>query len=1133
MTLVFVSLAIPALVISGELSAPAPKVMSDPGTGAASKSLQSVPVSAPGTRALLKVISPPQFKHEVWGASYRGDGYVYGPYTRGAGLTVVDIDHDNDNDFVVPGDAATDYMPQIFRNLGASGAFYPGALEDLDLRNMPASSYLSISMDFEDVNGDTLPDLLTVMNDYANSQRHVSWFQNVGTHDAPAFRFVEHVYTSSQPPWPAMWVDWADIDNDGLADLFFIEAFINEAYDHHRVFWIPNAGTSTTPSWNSGSVTAIPELTALLPERMWYDYKRAEDGQGDARDCPSAGDSAGNTTAKGGYTYALGDFEMADWNADGDLDFMFYDQLEGVYWIRNLGTAEAPEWDTALANEGELLYDHRLDGMTRAEGTLALRQNPDPVRRMTEWLDEFYLSAQGWLMTWRYFMTGGGSRKDYVHESAAYRLIQENSVSYASGQGPPALWDYDGDGDLDLFRSGVGASDTSKLLLFPNIGAPYAPAWGVYTALDDLLLSKGTVANDFRQDMYTFADHDLVDGADLFVQNQAGQVDLYWAYQADSSDTLPTFVLAGPDYGGIVYAGQTGVEPRGLALADFNVDSTGEFEMIAAYASDQGGKLVYYNTYDGTLKDISTFLEDDYGTDLWPNDIESLAAADLDRDGRPDLIVTLGMGDFYQYCSHYFYRNTLYPGGFYFDYAGRIDAPYETEPQFARMPAFGDIDADGDDDLFIGYQRYYPSTGSTDLTPYMRFYRNDTDTGLSFWRTRVVTGQTWRLKVGGMYPDYTFVVNASGGSIPETGKYTAGATARVVDILESSNDYRIFIDVLPEVTPQESKAVLVVGGDPNDALYPTFVDLASYAYWVLRNEGLSSEGIRLFVATNVDADDDGVSDRFASPTLSGLETAITDWAADTERLLVYFDDHGQRERFRLNATDYLDAGVYAGWIDTLQSGGAGPQVTTVIDTCEAGSFVDNLSVSKGEEKAEARRITITSSGIGPIEGLAMFDSVQDISFSLSFWRAIFNGETYGEAFDTAKVAIEAINPLQTPMIDDDGDGIPNEPNDGLLAQSERPGADFEVTLPGVFIVAFALRAFLRIGAVFVGIWALSIFVLAYLGWVEVHWDQIDAAFKGVTSNIGEQFQSFQTFVTGSLPSTGLAVAGLLAGFKWK
>jgi uncharacterized membrane protein (Fun14 family) len=93
----------------------------------------------------------------------------------------------------------------------------------------------------------------------------------------------------------------------------------------------------------------------------------------------------------------------------------------------------------------------------------------------------------------------------------------------------------------------------------------------------------------------------------------------------------------------------------------------------------------------------------------------------------------------------------------------------------------------------------------------------------------------------------------------------------------------------------------------------------------------------------------------------------------------------------------------------------------------------------------------------------------------------------------------------------------------------RGGVSFFVA----FCLAFALRAFLRIGAIFVGIWALSLFVLSYAGWVEVRWDLIDTAFKNMTTNIGEQFQSFQTFVTGSLPSTGLAVAGLLAGFKWK
>ncbi|MBN2491247.1 MAG: hypothetical protein JXQ29_10415 [Planctomycetes bacterium] len=84
-----------------------------------------------------------------------------------------------------------------------------------------------------------------------------------------------------------------------------------------------------------------------------------------------------------------------------------------------------------------------------------------------------------------------------------------------------------------------------------------------------------------------------------------------------------------------------------------------------------------------------------------------------------------------------------------------------------------------------------------------------------------------------------------------------------------------------------------------------------------------------------------------------------------------------------------------------------------------------------------------------------------------------------------------------------------------------------------FCLAFALRAFLRLGAIFIGLWALSLFVLSYVGWVDVHWDVIDEHFMGWTHSVGEQFQSFQKFITGSLPSATLAGLGLLAGFKRK
>ena len=244
--------------------------------------------------------------------------------------------------------------------------------------------------------------------------------------------------------------------------------------------------------------------------------------------------------------------------------------------------------------------------------------------------------------------------------------------------------------------------------------------------------------------------------------------------------------------------------------------------------------------------------------------------------------------------------------------------------------------------------------------------------------------------------------------------------------------------------------MLVVGGDPVDPLYRTFKQIIAFAYWVLRNEGLPAENMRLLAEEPIDADNDGVSDVHDRPNLDTLRQAVVEWGGHAERLLVEFLDHGQRNRFRLNATDYLEASTYAGWLDQIQVSGSGPEVTTIIDTCEAGSFIDDLAPSRKTRKAGAKRITIASSGIGPVNGLALFDE-HGVSFTAAFWEQVFQGSTYGQAFDIAKSSMEAVNPLQAPQIDDDGNGFPNEPSDGLVANNARPGVAFEAVRTGVFI----------------------------------------------------------------------------------
>lgn len=84
-----------------------------------------------------------------------------------------------------------------------------------------------------------------------------------------------------------------------------------------------------------------------------------------------------------------------------------------------------------------------------------------------------------------------------------------------------------------------------------------------------------------------------------------------------------------------------------------------------------------------------------------------------------------------------------------------------------------------------------------------------------------------------------------------------------------------------------------------------------------------------------------------------------------------------------------------------------------------------------------------------------------------------------------------------------------------------------------FAIGFALRAFIRLAAVIVGFYFLTLTVLAYLGWIEIHWQVIETQVNGLLGNLGAQFESFKAFLTGAIPSSGAAATGLAVGLKKK
>ena len=84
-----------------------------------------------------------------------------------------------------------------------------------------------------------------------------------------------------------------------------------------------------------------------------------------------------------------------------------------------------------------------------------------------------------------------------------------------------------------------------------------------------------------------------------------------------------------------------------------------------------------------------------------------------------------------------------------------------------------------------------------------------------------------------------------------------------------------------------------------------------------------------------------------------------------------------------------------------------------------------------------------------------------------------------------------------------------------------------------FAIGYAIRAFLRLATVIVGAYFLVLTLMAWAGWVEIHWEVIEGQFDQMVTSLETQFASFKAFLMGSIPSAGLGAAGLASGLRQK
>jgi hypothetical protein len=102
-------------------------------------------------------------------------------------------------------------------------------------------------------------------------------------------------------------------------------------------------------------------------------------------------------------------------------------------------------------------------------------------------------------------------------------------------------------------------------------------------------------------------------------------------------------------------------------------------------------------------------------------------------------------------------------------------------------------------------------------------------------------------------------------------------------------------------------------------------------------------------------------------------------------------------------------------------------VVVIYDASRSGSFTPGLASSPGQT-----RVVITSTnGAQP----AFLLNQGALSFSNLFWVQVFNGLNLFQAYSSARSVLADQVEFQQPQLDDNGNGVPNEPADGPVADS--------------------------------------------------------------------------------------------------
>ncbi|MCK4644463.1 VCBS repeat-containing protein [bacterium] len=357
---------------------------------------------------------------------------------------------------------------------------------------------------------------------------------------------------------------------------------------------------------------------------------------------------------------------FCDIDGDNDMD-LFIGKHDGtISFYRNDGTTTAPSW-----TEISSTYNGIDVGFLSCPSFIDIDGDND--------LDMFIGESSGNINFYR--NDGSSSSPAWSYVTNNYNSIDVGSYSF------PCFYDIDCDDDYDLF---IGKLD-GQISFYENTGSSNSPNW--------LLISSNYSSIDVGYFSYlSVYDVDQDQKAELYIGCTQGNISQY----------INTGTVANPSWSLVTnnYAKTIDyISSSNPSLCD--IDADGDYDM---FIGANMGHINYFRNDGNISAPAWTFITSNYNS-INVGNFAAPVFIDIDNDGDQDMFCGNLLGNIY------FYRND-----------GNISAPAWTfitsnynsiDVGLCAVPAFCDIDNDGDFDMFVGEDSgqisYYNNDGTSSV----------------------------------------------------------------------------------------------------------------------------------------------------------------------------------------------------------------------------------------------------------------------------------------------------------------------------------------------------------------------------------------------------------------------------------